>query len=113
MDRPSRFDRKYHFELPELEERIAYLTLWQRKLEAKLSWSDGATAALAAQTEGFSFAYIKELVVTALMRAVGGESPFEAILRHECAKLSADMKTSKALVNVVRIGPRAVEDPEE
>lgn len=36
MDRPSRFDRKYHFDLPELAERSAYLALWQSKLDAKL-----------------------------------------------------------------------------
>jgi SpoVK/Ycf46/Vps4 family AAA+-type ATPase len=96
LDRPSRFDRKYHFELPELAERSAYLALWQRKLDAKLSWSDETTARLAAATAGFSFAYIQELVVTALMRSVAGERPFEAILQRECATLSADMKTAKA-----------------
>jgi AAA+ superfamily predicted ATPase len=95
MDRPSRFDRKYHFELPELPERTAYLSLWQHKLAAKLGWSDATTASLAAETKGFSFAYIKELVVTSLMRSVGGEGPFEAILRSECLYLSTEMKTSK------------------
>jgi hypothetical protein len=101
IDRPSRFDRKYHFELPELVERSAYLALWQRKLDAKLGWSDATTASLTAATQGFSFAYIKELVVTALMRSVAGEHPFEAILLHECAKLSADMKTSNRSTSVL------------
>lgn len=95
MDRPSRFDRKYHFALPELAERSAYLALWQRKLDTKLGWTDETTASLASATQGFSFAYMKELVVTALMRSVAGEHPFQAILQRECATLSTDMKTSK------------------
>ena len=95
IDRPSRFDRKYHFDLPELPERTAYLALWQGKLAAKLGWSDATTAALAEGTAGFSFAYLKELVVTALMRSVQGEQPFEDVLRRECAKLAAEMQTRK------------------
>ncbi|MCC6511893.1 MAG: ATP-binding protein, partial [Pirellulaceae bacterium] len=32
IDRPSRFDRKYHFNLPSLDERIDYLATWQNRL---------------------------------------------------------------------------------
>jgi AAA+ superfamily predicted ATPase len=94
IDRPSRFDRTYRFDLPEIAERSAYLRLWQKKLGEKLDWSDATTAKLAEQTSGFSFAYIKELVTTSLMRAVSGEKPFGDILERECALLVAQMKTS-------------------
>jgi len=30
IDRPSRFDRKYHFHLPTRQERQEYLTVWRR-----------------------------------------------------------------------------------
>jgi AAA+ superfamily predicted ATPase len=96
MDRPSRFDRKYHFDLPELPERLAYLSLWQKRLAAKVAWTDATTSLLAEQTVGFSFAYMKELIVTALMRSVAGEQPFDAVIARECATLAVDMKTYKA-----------------
>jgi hypothetical protein len=50
MDRPSRFDRKYHFDLPELPERSAYLRLWQNKLASKVDWTDQTTEAIAEAT---------------------------------------------------------------
>ncbi len=53
LDRPSRFDRKYHFELPALAERERYLALWQEKLTAKTTWNEKLTRDLAAATDGF------------------------------------------------------------
>jgi AAA+ superfamily predicted ATPase len=96
MDRPSRFDRKYHFDLPELTERTAYLRLWQHKLSSKVDWTDAITQSIAEKTAGFSFAYIKELIVTSLMRSVAGERPWSDVLTRECAKLVAEMKTTRA-----------------
>lgn len=95
LDRPSRFDRKYHFDLPELAERSAYLSLWMAKLAGKVTWGNAHAAALAEQTAGFSFAYLKELLVTSLMRAASGEKPFEAVLTRECVALAEQMRTSK------------------
>lgn len=60
-DRPSRFDRKYHFELPDISERQAYITLWNDKLKIAMRLSDQAVAQMVAVTDGFSFAYLKEL----------------------------------------------------
>ena len=36
LDRPSRFDRKYPFEIPEQPERLAYITLWNETLKPTL-----------------------------------------------------------------------------
>jgi SpoVK/Ycf46/Vps4 family AAA+-type ATPase len=95
MDRPSRFDRKYHFDLPELPERISYLELWQRKLASKVDWTEAVTDRLAEATAGFSFAYIKELVVTSLMRAIAGEKPWIDVITRERDALGEQMKTAR------------------
>src|SRR5882724_8616854 len=67
LDRPSRFDRKYHFELPGVAERASYIALWNQQLESELRLSEGAVAGLSQATEGFSFAYLKELFLSSMM----------------------------------------------
>jgi AAA+ superfamily predicted ATPase len=103
MDRPSRFDRKYHFDLPELNERSAYLRLWQNKLASKVDWTDETTRALADATAGFSFAYIKELVVTSLMRSILGEKPWIDVVTREREALAEQMKTARDAVPAVPV----------
>ncbi|RFU28451.1 hypothetical protein B7463_g7883, partial [Scytalidium lignicola] len=74
--RPSRFDRKYHFKLPNEDERAAYVRFWQSKLDGSdmVSFPDEVVDVVAKWTEGFSFAYLKELfVITLLTIARGGE----------------------------------------
>lgn len=68
MDRPSRFDRKYHFNLPTLSERQEYLLTWQRRLVDETGWSPDEIETVALSTDGFSFAYLKELVISTVMR---------------------------------------------
>jgi AAA+ superfamily predicted ATPase len=67
-DRPSRFDRKYYFQLPALGERLEYVRAWNEKLGDDLHISEGAIEEVARQTEGFSFAYMKELFVSSMMQ---------------------------------------------
>src|SRR5581483_5198304 len=40
LDRPSRFDRKYPFEIPEQDERLAYITLCNETLKLSLRISE-------------------------------------------------------------------------
>jgi AAA+ superfamily predicted ATPase len=68
LDRPSRFDRKYYFELPGLTERIAYINLWNEKFNSAMRLSDTSMNQIAEITEGFSFAYLKELFLSAMMQ---------------------------------------------
>jgi len=68
LDRPSRFDRKYPFDLPEQPERMAYVSLWNTTLQEALRISDPAILQLSEATGGFSFAYLKELFLSAMMR---------------------------------------------
>lgn len=67
--RPSRFDRKYHFGLPGLAEREAYCAYWGEKLEGKetVEVTTVVAKATAGFTEGFSFAYLKELFLSSLV----------------------------------------------
>jgi AAA+ superfamily predicted ATPase len=114
LDRPSRFDRKYHFDLPESEERRAYLALWQTKLAGKLEWSAGTTEALVTRTVGFSFAYLKELVVAALMKSVSGDvSAFSVLLERECETLAAEMATRKTATTLLSATPTDVGDADD
>ena len=75
LDRPSRFDRKYPFELPEQPERQAYLALWNASLKPALKLSEEGIANLGEQTEGFSFAYLKELCLASTMRWLATAQP--------------------------------------
>lgn len=68
LDRPSRFDRKYPFDLPALAEREAYIAMWNDSLQQALRLSAEATHKLAELTEDFSFAYLKELFLSSMMR---------------------------------------------
>jgi hypothetical protein len=67
-DRPSRFDRKYHFELPGEPARAAYIANWNARLQPALRLSADGVAALARATAEFSFAYIQEVFVSSMMR---------------------------------------------
>lgn len=68
LHRPSRFDRKYYFKAPAASERRAYITNWSRRLRDELSISEQGVSRLVRQTEGFSFAYLKELFLSSMMQ---------------------------------------------
>jgi hypothetical protein len=68
LHRPSRFDRKYTFDLPNSAERMLYASMWNEALEPALQLSAAAIPQLVEMTEGFSFAYLKELFVSSTMR---------------------------------------------
>ena len=74
--RPSRFDRKYHFKLPNEEERAAYCQFWRKKLldSDLVDFPEELCPLIAKLSEGFSFAYLKELFVIALLTIARGAS---------------------------------------
>lgn len=72
LNRPSRFDRKYHFNLPEAAERSAYLDLWNGGLEPDLMLTKEGISAAAEATDAFSFAYLKELMLSSIMAWMNG-----------------------------------------
>ena len=114
LDRPSRFDRKYRFDLPALSERLAYVEHWNRALQPEMRLTDSEAVAIAECADRFSFAYLKELFLSAMMEwidsqvsgqaSVGmGEAILEraAILREQ---LGEDRKETP-------INPQAITSP--
>lgn len=97
VDRPSRFDRKYHFPLPAVAERARYLALWNERLADAARLDPGGVRAVAAATDGYSFAYLKELLVASLMRLPSARREgrtFTEILLDEQRVLRAQMSST-------------------
>ncbi len=97
LDRPSRFDRKYPFDLPELPERLAYIAYWNASLEETLRLSDEVAAELSELTEGFSFAYLKELFLSSMMRWISRseQGTMEDVMRSQVATLREQMVSAQ------------------
>ena len=70
LKRPSRFDRKYYFDLPNDNQRISYLNMWSKTLKGGALVDNEHIMRLGEITEGFSYAYLKELFMSSLMRWV-------------------------------------------
>ncbi|EXJ95656.1 hypothetical protein A1O1_00778 [Capronia coronata CBS 617.96] len=77
--RPSRFDRKYLFSDPDFDQRVKYCQYWQKKLEdnKEIEFPDEICPAAAEITDGFSFAYIQEAFVSALMAIAREKDGFQ------------------------------------
>ncbi|KAH7394500.1 proteasome-activating nucleotidase [Pyrenochaeta sp. MPI-SDFR-AT-0127] len=101
--RPSRFDRKYHFKIPGEEERRLYAEYWRGKLvkNETVEFPEEVSGIVAKLTEGFSFAYLKELFVMSLLSLVRGfkGDDFEIVDLEEAA--SVDEETADASVTVM------------
>jgi ATPase family associated with various cellular activities (AAA) len=101
LDRPSRFDRKYYFHLPAAKERRLYIENWNEQLQLEVRVRNATATTLLCETEGFSFAYLKELFVGSLaqwMARRGGESMDDIILA-QLRLLCSQMKTEKKVDN--------------
>lgn len=97
LERPSRFDRKYTFNLPAVEERVRYLQLFSAGLQSELRLGDQPLRVVADATEGYSFAYLKELYLSAMMRWIAdpGASPIERHMVEQSASLRSQMASSE------------------
>ncbi|KAI9890670.1 MAG: hypothetical protein M1814_003739 [Vezdaea aestivalis] len=94
--RPSRFDRKFFFATPTLSERFAYCMHWRSKLESMktLVLSESLCEETAKITDGFSYAYLKELFVSTLWGVAngeGGEAEWESVPDDTEGGLNASM----------------------
>ncbi|TKX25171.1 ATPase-like protein 9 [Elsinoe australis] len=71
--RPSRFDRKYLFPLPNQHERTLYAEYWRNKVNKKesnrvsIDFPERLCSPMANITDGFSFAYMQEAFVASLL----------------------------------------------
>ncbi|OUL21142.1 ATPase [Nostoc sp. T09] len=98
-DRPSRFDRKYHFELPDNSVRQAYITLWNEQLKTAMRMSPETVSQIVVITDGFSFAYLKELFLSSMIRWMGAmaTTTIEAIMVSQIAVLREQMNSTTAI----------------
>ena len=136
LDRPSRFDRKYYFNLPGVDERRAYVLDWNnsanvdegvidrqvstgndrvrvaidRVRHSALCLSAEAIEEVVHQTEDFSFAYLKELFLSATMQwistravsdsasdgAPADQTSIDEIVREQAALLRDQMTAASA-----------------
>jgi len=94
LDRPSRFDRKYTFDLPGDRERGAYINNWNHQLQEELRVSEEGTTEVVRQTEAFSFAYMKELFVASLVQWVssGGKQKMDDVILAQVKQLREQSK---------------------
>ncbi len=108
LDRPSRFDRKYPFDLPESPERLAYITLWNDSLKPGLKLPQESLTRISTLTDGFSFAYLKELFLSSKMRWIANpqQGSMEEVmigqvntLREQMSSLSAFPDTATAVAD--------------
>ena len=93
LDRPSRFDRKYYFDLPRESERLAYVAKWNQELQAEMRVTERGATAVVKGTEGFSFAYLKELFVTAMVQWMtsGGFESMDRVILSQTSLLRSQM----------------------
>ena len=70
LHRPSRFDRKFTFALPDRALRRAYLEAWRQRLPDPQAVDDQRLDGIARVTDDFTFAYLKELTLGATLRCV-------------------------------------------
>ncbi|KAM0799150.1 P-loop containing nucleoside triphosphate hydrolase protein [Usnea florida] len=76
--RPSRFDRKYHFDLPAAPERARYCNYWRSRLTGNkaIDFPPSLCTAIAGITDGFSFAYLQEAFISSLLVIVDQQRNF-------------------------------------
>ncbi len=97
-ERPSRFDRKYHFDLPIAQDRTRFLTLFQQRFEPEMRLDESELAKVSEAAEGYSYAYLKELMASSAMHwlSFGGAQPFGDVVMAQTATLREQMRTEWA-----------------
>jgi len=102
LDRPSRFDRKYYFTLPADSERLSYIRKWNDELQPEMRVTEAVAIEIVQKTAGFSFAYLKELLVTSMMEWVsgGGSASMMRVIRTQTELLLSQISNRKTQENV-------------
>jgi len=93
--RPSRFDRKYTFEVPALPLRTRWLEVWNARVEPELRLTSSVLGRLAEKTNGFSFAHLKELGTASILRWVSERGDFDAVIENEAECLARQINTGE------------------
>jgi AAA+ superfamily predicted ATPase len=93
LERPSRFDRKYQFNLPDEEERRVFIAAWSNRLQTDMRITVNGIGAIVNETNGFSFAYLKELLLSSMVQWVSNErqTTMDAVVEKQAVALRAQM----------------------
>ncbi len=96
VHRPSRFDRTYRFDLPAYAERHAYIGRWNASLQPEMRLSGATVTRLAEATDDFSFAYLKELFLSAMMSWLEEARPdaMDGVIEAQAGVLRAQVRTT-------------------
>ncbi|MCC6528230.1 MAG: ATP-binding protein [Polyangiaceae bacterium] len=88
-DRPSRFDRVYRFDAPAPRDRRRFLAHWNERMQPELRVDEAVVEDLVLRTDTFSFAFLQELVMSAMVRWVAepGKRAMPELLRAELDSL--------------------------
>lgn len=97
LERPSRFDRKITFELPALQERLTFLRLEASKWKESERPNDTDLQRISEVTEGFSFAYLKELCLSAVFEWLRTGSSLGSCLDQQVQALRKQMKSEPSV----------------
>jgi len=94
-NRPSRFDRVIEFGPPALRERRCLLRALLSRGDRRMCPTQGQLTRLAELTDGFSYAYLKELAVSASVAWLHGDrsEPVASIARAMIAELRGQMES--------------------
>ena len=108
------FDGGDRFDLPAEAERHAYLCAWNDTVEPELQIAEPVIAAVVAATEGFSFAYLKELCLSSMMRWISNpeKAAMECVIVEQCEVLRQQMHAVQE-APAAETDPAAEEDDEE
>lgn len=99
--RPSRFDRKFKFDNPTAAERKLYVQYWQHKLAGnkEIDFPESLADEIVDMTDKFSFAFLKEAFVSALVTLAGyepDEKPtFEEEIKSQITALRKQLNTNE------------------
>ncbi len=104
LDRPSRFDRKFHFPLPAAAERKAFIARWSSQQQSALQMSGDGIGRLVERTDGFTFAYLKETLLSASLVWVDDGQP--GAMDEIAVKVARGLKKEMESAHVV-LGPNA------
>lgn len=102
LDRPSPFDRKFYFELPAEEERGRYARRWNDALQPEMRVDGQDLADVVKLTDGFSFAYMKEPFVSAMMEWINAPErrAMGVVMAERVARLRQQMSHAKGAKKV-------------
>lgn len=110
LDRPSRFDRKLNFGLPAPAERKKFLEKWRSSVEPALRISEGVLTHLVEGTHGFTFAYLKELTLSAMLSFMERHerAAIDDVTLDLLAALKGEMSSARKLLPPLPEGERRI-----